>query len=83
MEFGGGGGTGTGEVHVSAHPDGNTGQTQLVTFKKNNCPQCGEWIMAPDWSEYLDSRCVRHTWSCEACDYVFETAVYFAQVAEA
>ncbi|HEX3506530.1 MAG TPA: hypothetical protein VHU22_24365 [Xanthobacteraceae bacterium] len=55
----------------------------LVTYKKNNCPQCGEWIMAPDWSEYVDSRCVRHTWSCEACDYQFETAVYFPRVAEA
>ena len=71
-----------GRVFMSLHTQTAT-RASLVTFKKNNCPQCGEWIMAPDWSEYLDSRCVRHTWSCEACDYQFETAVYFAQVAEA
>lgn len=58
-------------------------RANLVAFKKNSCPQCGEWIMAPDWSEYLDTRCARHTWSCEACSYRFETTVYFAKVAEA
>jgi transcription elongation factor Elf1 len=58
-------------------------RASLVTYKKNNCPQCGEWLLAPDWSEYLDTRCVRHTWSCEACDYQFETAVFFAEAAAA
>ena len=56
---------------------GHTG-TRLVTYSKNNCPQCDEWLLAPDWSEYLNERCVRHTWSCEACGYQFETAVFFA-----
>jgi hypothetical protein len=51
----------------------------LATYKKNECPQCGAWLLAPDWSEYLDTRCARHTWSCEACDYQFETVVYFAE----
>jgi len=55
----------------------------LATYKKNDCPQCGGWLLAPDWSEYLDTRCVRHIWSCDACDYHFETTVYFAEVAEA
>jgi hypothetical protein len=47
----------------------------------NNCPQCSEWLLAPDWSEYLNDRCVRHTWSCEACGYQFETAVFFSEAA--
>ena len=41
------------------------------------CAQCGQRIFAPDWSEYLDNRRVRHLWACEACDYQFETLVVF------
>lgn len=63
-------------------PQGNTAaQARLAIDGKNSCPQCSEWLLAPDWSEYLNDRCVRHTWSCEACGYQFETAVFFAQAA--
>jgi ribosomal protein L37AE/L43A len=41
------------------------------------CAQCGEQIFAPDWSEYLDDRRVRHLWGCEACGYRFETIARF------
>ncbi len=50
---------------------------RLVAYSKNNCPQCSAWLLAPDWSEYLDERQVRHTWSCDACGYQFETSVFF------
>jgi hypothetical protein len=52
--------------------------TRLVTYDKNTCPQCQAWLLAPDWSEHLNERCVRHSWSCEACGYEFETAVFFS-----
>jgi ribosomal protein L37AE/L43A len=52
-------------------------RTRLVAYSKNSCPQCNAWLLAPDWSEHLNERCVRHTWSCEACSYQFETAVFF------
>jgi len=52
-------------------------QTRSAAYNKNNCPQCSEWLLAPTWSEYLNEHCVRHTWSCEACGYEFETAVFF------
>jgi len=52
-------------------------RAHLTTYNKNSCPQCSEWLLAPDWSEYLSDRCVRHTWSCEACGYKFEAAVIF------
>ncbi len=55
-----------------------TAQKRLATYSKNHCPQCSEWLLAPDWSEYFSERCVRHTWSCQACGYEFETAVFFA-----
>ena len=52
--------------------------TRLVAYDKNTCPQCQAWLLAPDWSEYLNERCVRHAWSCEVCGYEFETAVFFS-----
>ena len=42
------------------------------------CAQCGEQLLAPEWSEYLDDRQVRHLWTCEACGYNFETVVRIA-----
>jgi hypothetical protein len=56
-------------------------RARLATHSKNSCPQCSESLLAPDWSEYLSERCVRHTWSCEACGYQFETAVVFPKAA--
>jgi ribosomal protein L37AE/L43A len=40
------------------------------------CAQCGDALVAPEWSEHVSERCVRHVWSCEACGYEFETAIY-------
>jgi len=39
------------------------------------CPQCGDTVLAPEISEHLSPRHVRHTWSCDACGYGFETLV--------
>ena len=46
------------------------------------CAQCGETLFAPAWSEYVDDRRIRHLWSCDSCDYRFETLVCYP-VAEA
>lgn len=54
-----------------------TARSRLVTYDRNICPQCSASLLAPDWSEYLNERCIRHTWSCDACGYGFETAVFF------
>jgi len=40
------------------------------------CAQCGDVLIAPEWSEHVSERCIRHLWSCEACGHEFETAVY-------
>ena len=47
------------------------------------CAQCGDTLMAPDWSEHVSERCVRHIWACDACGYQFETTVYFRSDADA
>lgn len=49
----------------------------LSTFGKLPCAQCGARLIAPVWSEYVDERRVRHLWSCDDCDYEFETVVVF------
>src|SRR5215831_4223678 len=40
------------------------------------CAQCGDALLAPEWSEHVSERCVRHLWTCETCGYEFETTVY-------
>jgi hypothetical protein len=46
-------------------------------FRSNSCAQCSAKIVAPEWSEHVNDRCVRHLWTCEACGYQFETSVFF------
>jgi len=58
-------------------------QARLVDYNKNTCPQCGEWLLAPTWSEHFSERCVRHTWSCDLCSYTFETTVFFPPLEKA
>ena len=41
------------------------------------CAQCGDRLLAPEWSEYLDERHVRHLLSCDHCGYEFETEVCY------
>jgi hypothetical protein len=41
------------------------------------CAQCGEALFAPEWSEYFDDHRIRHVWSCDSCDYRFETLVCY------
>jgi hypothetical protein len=47
------------------------------------CAQCGELMIAPEWSEYEDSRHVRNLWSCTNCGCVFETEALVPADAEA
>ena len=41
------------------------------------CAQCGDTLFAPEWSEYLDDRHIRHLWSCDHCGYEFESEVVY------
>jgi rubredoxin len=67
---------------MALHVEAKSG-TRLATYKNNSCPQCSASLLAPSWSEHLNERCVRHTWSCEACGYEFETAVFFPALEQA
>jgi len=41
------------------------------------CAQCGNMLLAPEWSEYLDDCRIRYLWCCSSCDYQFETLVCY------
>ena len=41
-----------------------------------NCTQCGDLLIAPEWSEYEDERHVLHLWSCTNCSCQFETTAF-------
>src|SRR6266480_3025298 len=36
------------------------------------CGKCGEQLLVPERSEYIDECSVRHVWICEACDYALK-----------
>ena len=38
------------------------------------CMLCNDSLIAPNLSEYVSERHVRHSWSCESCDHQFETS---------
>ena len=39
------------------------------------CRQCGDRIIAPEFSEYVYEGTIRHVWRCSRCNYRFETSV--------
>jgi hypothetical protein len=43
-----------------------------------SCPKCGELVMAPEHTECV-SEAVRHFWSCDGCDYRFESLITFGE----
>jgi ribosomal protein L37AE/L43A len=62
---------------MALYAEPHTAPAKAQFFRSNSCAQCGVKIVAPEWSEHVSDRCVRHLWSCEACGYQFETSVFF------
>ena len=68
------------ERPMSFHPNSiipEAARARVIT----ECAQCGERLFAPELSEYVDERRVRHLWQCEACGYAFETTISFTETA--
>jgi len=40
------------------------------------CAQCGETLIAPEWSKYVNERHIVNLWSCTKCAYQFEITAY-------
>ena len=46
-------------------------------FGRPSCAKCGELMMAPEFSEYLNHDEIRHIWVCDGCDYRIKTLIRF------
>ena len=44
-------------------------------FAMPACPQCGDTLLAPEISAHVNTREVRHIWSCDMCGHGFTTSV--------
>ncbi len=44
------------------------------------CAQCGATLAAPVWSEEVNDWQVRHLWTCDDCDYSYESLVCYPKV---
>jgi hypothetical protein len=63
--------------------------TMRVTYAQErylgglSCPKCGGLIIAPEASEFISDEQIRHAWSCDECDYEFQTLIRFPAIAHA
>jgi ribosomal protein L37AE/L43A len=40
-----------------------------------SCPSCNDSVIAPDCTEYVSERQIRHFWSCENCGHQLQSVV--------
>lgn len=78
-----------GEVKVileRARPDQPEAARGVRDLERNSpmgppCPQCGDKQVAATWSEHVNERRIRYVWTCDACEYEFETTVQLRRCA--
>jgi ribosomal protein S27AE len=44
-------------------------------FEQPSCPRCGDAPFLPEAAEFAGEGRIRHSWICEGCGHVFQTAV--------
>jgi transposase len=42
------------------------------------CPSCGDWMVAPISSEFVEGGEIRHHWECEACGEFTSVSIPFS-----
>jgi len=53
-------------------------------FGRPSCPKCGEFVMAPEYPEFVACRSgaeIRNFWRCDGCDNRFHTLIKFEATA--
>jgi hypothetical protein len=45
------------------------------------CPHCGDWMVAPESSEFVVGGEIRHHWDCDACGERSSTTLGFDEMA--
>lgn len=44
------------------------------------CPHCGDWMVAPLVSEFVEGGEIRHHWECDACGELSTTLIPLDQL---
>lgn len=44
------------------------------------CPRCGDWLVAPTCSEFVEGGEIRHHWDCDGCGESFCTTIEIAPI---
>jgi uncharacterized protein with PIN domain len=39
------------------------------------CPHCGDWMVAPVSSEFVEGVEIRHLWECDSCGEAFSISI--------
>jgi transcription elongation factor Elf1 len=39
------------------------------------CPHCGDWMVAPVVSEFVEGGEIRHHWECDTCGQASSTSI--------
>ncbi|HEY2755031.1 MAG TPA: hypothetical protein VGJ01_04730 [Pseudolabrys sp.] len=47
------------------------------------CPQCGDWMVAPVSSEFVEGGEIRHHWECDSCGEPSSTSIPIEEPADA
>jgi transcription elongation factor Elf1 len=45
----------------------------------SKCACCGEWLIAPERSTYVNQEQVSNFWVCQKCGNEFETSIYLTE----
>jgi Zn finger protein HypA/HybF involved in hydrogenase expression len=56
--------------------------TTIASLRQScKCESCGQWLMAPERSTYVNEEQVSHLWNCPNCSKEFETTIFLSQEA--
>jgi transcription elongation factor Elf1 len=47
----------------------------IASVRRLGCSRCGDRLIAPEVSEFVNEEEVRHHWCCGRCGHEFETTV--------
>jgi len=61
-------------MQLQTHLAKLAGFRSFTTSSPARCPHCGDWMVAPVMSEYVETGEIRHHWHCEACGEASTTA---------
>jgi hypothetical protein len=45
------------------------------------CPHCGDWMVAPVCSEFVEGGAIRHHWVCDSCGEASNASISFDEIA--